>query len=137
MRVPVSESRLLRIDVQNEVIVVTHHSKRANLDCEHVAQLRKPIDDPLLAMRVVLPGVLIEAPKPCTSNASCDDMVVGRVLKTHECLARVGHGLRSEEEGSLSSVEGTRSVDMCQSHPEMHGCPRSVRAFYRSGASCS
>src|SRR5690606_3923490 len=132
------------------MVVIAHDCVGADIDGKHGRLLCQALEYPSFAMRVVASGVLIEAPKPCTSNASCDDMVVGRVLKTHECLARVGHGLRSEEEGSLSSVEGTRSVDMCQSHPEMHGCPRSVRshpemhgcprsvrAFYRSGASCS
>src|SRR5690606_32506403 len=49
----------LAIDVQHQVIVITHHCVRADLDCEDCAELTESLEHPLLSMRIVLPCVLV------------------------------------------------------------------------------
>src|SRR5690606_19629071 len=68
------------IDVQHEVIVIAHHGIGAYLDREVRAQLLDASQHPLLAMRIVLPCVFIDAPEPRSSHAPSDAVVVARVL---------------------------------------------------------
>jgi hypothetical protein len=86
---PFCHARL--IDVQNKMVVITHHRKSADIDREDLGQLLQSFQGPCLAMGVVLAGVLIEALQPGTAHAACDDVVVGRVVETDEELARVTH----------------------------------------------
>ena len=65
----------VRSIAEHEMEMVAHHGIATNLDGKEPRKLAQPIENPLLTMTIVLPGILIDAAEEGPSHASSDAVI--------------------------------------------------------------
>lgn len=103
-------SRLVRLELHHEVVVIAHHRVGTDRDAEDRGQDSDSIFNPAPAVLVALARVPIDAAEKGPTNASGGDVVVGRVGDTDPVFPGARHSGNTTDTMDIELVENRRRV---------------------------
>ena len=87
---------LFQVNMQNDMVVVTHHRLNSDIDGEDACQNQHAVFDPLPAMFETAAAVTVFAAQKGAVHAARGTLVVGCGIERYQCAPWSGHSaLRS------------------------------------------